>query len=58
MSELIPQIRKTLVAVAAACTVTATALSDGSVSVDEIVSVAGAWTAVAGVWYVTNEPAA
>ena len=56
MRTAIPKIRKALVAAAAACTVTAAALSDGAVSVDEALAVFAAWSAVAGVWYATNEP--
>lgn len=56
MKKVIPKIRKALVAGAAACAITAAAVADQSISIEEAVAVATAWSAVFGVWFATNAP--
>lgn len=51
----IAKIRKALVAAAAACTVTAAALADSAVSIEEALAVVAAWTGVYGVYAAKNE---
>lgn len=51
----IPTIRKALAAAAAACTITAAALADAAISLDEGFMVAAAWLAVFGVYTATND---
>lgn len=54
VSNLAPY-AKTVVAIAGAIVVTATALSDGEITADDVVTIVAAWGTVIGVYQVKNK---